>query len=55
MEDTALQKTFWNQADILSGAKISSFEDILGLFVHIGRGHEISKDIFNPITLLEVS
>ena len=39
----------------ISGAKISSFEDILGLFVHIGRGHEISKDIFNPITLLEVS
>ena len=42
MEDTALWKTFGNQADILSGAKISSFEDILGFFVHVETGLYIS-------------
>ena len=39
MEDTALWKTFGNQADILSEAKISSFEDILG---HVETGFYIS-------------
>ena len=29
-------------------AKISSFEDILGLFVHVEMGLDISKDVFNP-------
>ena len=55
MEDTALWKTFGNQADILSGAKISSFEDILGLLVHVEMGLDLSKDIFNPFTLKEDS
>ena len=43
MEDTALWKSFGNQADIIIiGAKISSFEDILGFFVHVETGLYIS-------------
>ena len=40
---------------LISGAKTSSIVDILGLFVHVEGGLDISKRVYHPFTLKENS
>ena len=35
----------------MSGAETSSIVDILGLFVHVEGGLDISKHVYHPFTL----
>ena len=49
------EKCIATRRTFISGAKMSSFVDILSLFVHVERGHVISKHVFHPFTLKQDS